>query len=383
MTVCLLLIMLWSAHTSADEELPRHALACIKGGNPSRGTASPNAIAVTALSFSRDSQFLVGSRANGQIVVWDSTKRKTIETTTVDQACWTSRVFFRSPGHTFLATRGRELSSWTIEGDKLTRISGSQIVRDSKFFERADEFRSECLALSISKDDRFAAFGFDVALGKIGGAPSPTLKVLDLRSGEPTKIDDETANRIGSHKVPSVAFAPDCKVLAYAHASGPKSTGGGVFFFSLSDAPSPAALPFRGGIPCTVDFSADGLQVAAGGGDLVAHFLHPEELSQKNNLYVWNYQTQAVIFQQNHPGVVSSISFSPDGRTLVSASNEQVVRIWDISLGKQLAELKGHRSSVRVVAVSPDGKLLASGSTDSSIMVWSMQSILQNGANTP
>jgi len=46
------------------------------------------------------------------------------------------------------------------------------------------------------------------------------------------------------------------------------------------------------------------------------------------------------------------------------------VKVWDISAGRELHNLKGHTGFVQNVAFSPDGKLLASGSYDSTVTIW-------------
>jgi WD40 repeat protein/tRNA A-37 threonylcarbamoyl transferase component Bud32 len=64
---------------------------------------------------------------------------------------------------------------------------------------------------------------------------------------------------------------------------------------------------------------------------------------------------------RGHTGWVFSLAFSPDGTTLASCSPDQTVRLWDIETGKELATLKGHVHAVSCVVFSPDGKTLASG----------------------
>src|SRR5262245_11790337 len=63
---------------------------------------------------------------------------------------------------------------------------------------------------------------------------------------------------------------------------------------------------------------------------------------------------------QGHTQPVVSVAFSPDGKTLASASYDGKLKLWDMTTGKERATLKGHRGWVGSVAFSPDGKTLAS-----------------------
>jgi WD40 repeat protein len=75
-----------------------------------------------------------------------------------------------------------------------------------------------------------------------------------------------------------------------------------------------------------------------------------------------------------HRGGVTSVAFSPDGKTLASAGRDKTVRLWDVETGKNTQVLEGHTDEVRAVAFSPDGKLLASASLDKTVRLWSMPS---------
>ena len=78
-----------------------------------------------------------------------------------------------------------------------------------------------------------------------------------------------------------------------------------------------------------------------------------------------------------HSSWVRSISFSPDGKILASGSDDQLVKLWDVSDGKLSQEpiqiLQGHTYRIRSVSFSPDGKFLASSSFDKTIRLWNIK----------
>jgi predicted amidohydrolase len=67
---------------------------------------------------------------------------------------------------------------------------------------------------------------------------------------------------------------------------------------------------------------------------------------------------------------IRAIAFSPDGRLLATGSKEKIVTLWDIEARKILHRLKGHDGAIHCVAFSPDGKVLASAGVGADIIVW-------------
>jgi WD40 repeat protein len=79
---------------------------------------------------------------------------------------------------------------------------------------------------------------------------------------------------------------------------------------------------------------------------------------------------------QPRPAAPSTLAWCPDGTRLAVAGEDELVHIWDVDAGKELAGLHGHPATVAInqavgaVAWSPDGKRLASASPDGTFSLW-------------
>ncbi|RTL68368.1 MAG: TIR domain-containing protein, partial [Hyphomicrobiales bacterium] len=74
-----------------------------------------------------------------------------------------------------------------------------------------------------------------------------------------------------------------------------------------------------------------------------------------------------------HRGSVAIAAFSPDGRRIVTASDDNTARVWDVERGSEIATLKGHEGPVQSAAFSPDGRRIVTASYDNTARVWDVE----------
>jgi WD40 repeat protein len=107
----------------------------------------------------------------------------------------------------------------------------------------------------------------------------------------------------------------------------------------------------------TVVFSPDGRKVLTSSDDHTARIW---DAATGKNLWVL----------KGHKDGLTGAEFSPDGRRVVTASWDQTARIWDAATGKNLRVLRGHKDTVAAAKLSADGRWVVTASADGTARVW-------------
>ena len=93
--------------------------------------------------------------------------------------------------------------------------------------------------------------------------------------------------------------------------------------------------------------------------------------SADKTIKLWDVRSHQLIQHYSaHADSVNSISLHPSGNYLLSSSKDSSLKIWDLREGRLLFTLQGHQGPVNDAAFTIDGHFFASGGSDQLVMVW-------------
>jgi hypothetical protein len=204
------------------------------------------------------------------------------------------------------------------------------------------------------------------------GQPRDPVRLYDARTGK------KTGEIIPVDAAGYPVFSPDARLVAWAQRSNDVRLYDGGTGTLTRTLRSRRALP---GAECDsfhLLFSPTGEHL------IVTTYLH-ESLSRPQD-EKWNTMPTRVFhiesgrevirfyanpIKARQSGRISAAACSPDDRVLATAEDESgVVRLIELYSGQVRVELSGHRHGVRGLAFAPDGKTLASGGEDNVVLLW-------------
>jgi WD40 repeat protein len=148
-----------------------------------------------------------------------------------------------------------------------------------------------------------------------------------------------------------LAFSPDNRTLAYN-----ETIDGLIRLWDLVEGSSRGELAGHSRYVFAIAFSPDGKKLAYA--------------TRDRTVTIWTLEEQRNLFvATNRNAVFGNLAFSPDGHTLAVAG-EQQIQLIDVRETKPAGSLKGHLKPVTGLAYTPDGQTLLSASADGTVRVW-------------
>jgi WD40 repeat protein/DNA-binding MarR family transcriptional regulator len=282
--------------------------------------------AIDSVAWSPDGSFIAASHGN-VVTVWDvaaSAKAADFEenATSIRSVAW-------SPDGTRLAAAGAPNFFVVYDMANLTRAL------------RFTQLNSNVHSLAWSPDG-----------GRLVTGSEKSVKIWNAWSGDLLKTLASVDNRLDH----AVAWSPDGGRIAACLEIEPSRTP-----IWNSTTGKLVQTIFRYGT--SLAFSPDGGQLAIGTGNTVYIYGFTGGLLQKT--------------LTGHSDSVNSVSWSPDGRKLATASADTTVRIWNVSSGEELSTFSGHGEAVRSVRWSPDGTRIASADDGGGTIIWDPESNME------
>lgn len=156
-------------------------------------------------------------------------------------------------------------------------------------------------------------------------------------------------------------FEHGAPVFAIAAFSNLVASGGGddkAYVWDSNSGGLLKELPGHGDSVVSLAFSFDGKYVASGGMDGIAHICH---LESEN------------IMSLQGPNEITWIRWHPRGNVVLAGGEDGSIWMWSIPSGNCMQVFSGHTESVTCGDFSPDGKSIVSASTDGSLIIWNPQ----------
>jgi WD40 repeat protein len=288
---------------------------------------------VYSVAISPDGQILVSGSVDKKIKLWSMPDGKPLKTLPAHQDKVMSVAISPDGGIIASGSKDGSIKLWNLKTGQLLRaLSGhSEYV----------------LSVAFSPDGQTIATS----------SADKTVKLWDVRTGKQVRSLSGHSNWVYA-----VAFSPDGKTLA--DASDDKTiklwhVPTGKLITTLS---SPSGQVVR-----SVAFSPDGKTLVSGSYDQI-------NLWKLENVLAGCKDASSCSPMKTFSGklgIVDSIAISPDSQTLACGTKDKSIKLWNLQTGKLQDTISGLSDPVHTLTFSPDGKTLVSGgSEDGTIEVW-------------
>ena len=307
---------------------------------------------VSSLVASPEGRFFASSSFDGTVIVWDARQGTIVHEWVAHSGSPVFCLAFSPDGcHLLSAGDDRVVKFWDLS-DNARQVYALKREVD-------EESVSTGEVLDVHNGCALSPDGMWIASTSLGLTLMVHLWQRDAREGNFRRC--RSFDRLAASprfRGPGACFSPDSRWLVWpAEVSGITRV---CVWDALDPDGSPrtfAALPDNDSSPPNaLSFNPTGDRL------LTAH---------DRRLCVWNtIAGELLAVMEGHEGLITSGCFSPDGQTVLSASEDGTAKVWEVGSGTCLSSLEGHGRGVVQALYSPDGEYVATASKDGTLRLW-------------
>ena len=310
----------------------------------------PHDAPLTSLRFADSGKTIHSLSSGGTLRCWDISTRKVTQRIRLwDQG---QREKDQVQGVSSLLQPGGQFAlSMSHQGSSLVDM---QTRREVCVFQY--ETGGHSLAAGFSPDGRWLGFG-----GQEDREKNEDVWLYDVKNGGALR-----RFHVGPGSVSGVAVSTEATMVA---ATTDEET---IHLWNIADGKRRSQAMRLGKGPCSLAFSPDSLTLAGATVDGTIRLFATRTGEPSHTL------------SSRDAGMLGYLAFSPDGRTLAAIRNNDVpkpgpvsvwpgvVSVWELATGTLRQQLEGHQGKVTTMAFSPDGRTLATGSEDTTVLLWDL-----------
>ncbi|MEI2579562.1 WD40 repeat domain-containing protein [Scytonema sp. PRP1] len=330
-----------------------------------------------SIDLSPDGQTVAVGDANGNIYLWNISTAQLLDTFSGHKG-WVWSVAFSPDGKTLASSSSdSSVRLWDVQSGSCLQVltehkgcvwsvayspDGQQLAScsDDKTV-RVWNLQGQCLRVLKGHTQSVYAVHFASDQQTLASSSNDTtIRIWDMSNGNCLSVlQGHTSG------VRCMRFSPDGQLLASGCRDGSIRLWSNYLSHDRHPKPhsiNPSAKLLHGHADFVWDitFSPDGRLLVSGGRD--------------GTLRLWNVQDgQSIHVLEGHTHDVYGVAISADSQLLVSTGEDQTVRLWHLQSGRNLKTLRGYTGGVHSLSLSGDGQLLASSGQNEMIQVWRLQ----------
>ncbi|MBM4069542.1 MAG: hypothetical protein FJ271_11420 [Planctomycetes bacterium] len=323
---------------------------------------------ISSVSFAAADKIVVARGLQSAVWIWETATGKELHAN-LGMKGWVSAVAYAPDGATLATASTDGIRAWDAWTGKeraiLARAQGwirhlhfsadgksiaAGAISERSYWIRRIEDGRVVRAFDVKEKMKALAHSRDGKTFAFAG-PDKSISICDAASGK------EIRRFATGHKdnVFSLAYSPDSNFVA----SCGDSRDGVIMLWDVRGGKQVHRLEGHRHAVMAIAFTPDGRSLVSASVD---HFIRHWDTSTGKQLWHW----------EEFGGGIASLAISPDGRFLLAGSQSNQVYLLEMATGRQIKQFLGHRGPVYAMTFAPHGRTAVSGSFDGTALEWDM-----------